>query len=256
MTTDPFFDSADDDQEALVISIDAFEGPLDLLLHLVRQRRVEIEQVSILAVVDQYIAWVRSAQSFRLELAADWLVMMANLAYLKSKILLPAPKDEKAAASAVVEDLAVRLRRLDALRSIGEALMFRPRLGVDWFASPALDAAKGPGKRLDASLHAILSAYVREARYTLQPAQAPVRKPHVTLSVEEAIAALGDSWIPDDRFASILTFVDRETSVDIIHARSKIASTYVAALELAKRGKVEVQQQDLAIGIKSTGGAR
>lgn len=74
--------------------------------------------------------------------------------------------------------------------------------------------------------------------------------------MEEAIAALGDSWIPDDRFASILTFVDRETSVDIIHARSKIASTYVAALELAKRGKVEVQQQDLAIGIKSTGGAR
>jgi len=248
------FDERTSDDESLVVNIDAFEGPLDLLLTLVRARKLDIEQVSVLAVVDQFIAWMRSAQSLRLELAGDWLVMMATLALLKSRLLLPASKDEKAVALAAVEDIAARLRRLDAIRAIGESLTARAKLGVDWFAPPPTDVGRGPGKRLEATLHAILSAYVREARYTLAPRAAPVRKPHVVLSVEDAIAHLAQSFIPCDRFTSILDLVPSTASVDAIHARSKIASTYVASLELAKRGRVEIEQQEFLIGVRGTNG--
>lgn len=244
------FEGGRDPADVLVVTTDAFEGPLDLLLHLVRAKKVEIERISVLDVVDQFLVWMNTASEMRLELAADWLVMMANLAFIKSKLLLPVPKDEKAAAEAVVEDLTVRLRRLDAIRSIAEALGSRARLGIDWYGPAAAETNKGPGKRLEASLHAILSAYVQEARYTLIPQQAPVRKPHVVLSVEDAIANLNKAEVPTDRFASVLEFVASEPAFDAIHARSRIASTYVAALELAKRGRVDVEQQDVAVGIR------
>ncbi|AOG03388.1 scpA/B family protein (plasmid) [Bosea sp. RAC05] len=250
------FASGRDPADVLVVTTDAFEGPLDLLLHLVRAKKVEIERISVLDVVDQFILWMTTAREMRLELAADWLVMMANLAFIKSKLLLPVPKDERAAAEAVVEDLTVRLRRLDAIRSIAEALGGRARLGIDCFGPGLPDAAKGPGKRLEASLHAILSAYVQEARYTLVPQQAPVRNPHHVLTVEDAIAHLGKADVPTDRFASVLEFVSPEPPHDLIHARSRIASTYVAALELAKRGRVEVEQHPVVIGIRRIEEAR
>lgn len=233
-------DVREPDAETLLVAQDAYEGPLDLLVDLVRAKKVDIGAISILEVVDSFFAWMRQAREMRLELAADWLVMMATLAWLKSKLLLPAPKEDTDKARAVIEDLAIRLKRLDALRSIVDALQQRPRLGQTWHAPGSLDDRSGPGKRLDATLHALLVAYKKDARHTIGKPPPPVRKPFLVMSVEEAIKFLStlegfDEWRP------LLGSLPPLQPVDVIHARSRIASTYVAALELAKRGKLGIQ---------------
>lgn len=236
-------DVREPDAEVLLVSQDAYEGPLDLLVDLVRAKKVDIGAISILEVVDSFFAWMRQAREMRLELAADWLVMMATLAWLKSKLLLPAPKEDTEKARAVIEDLAVRLKRLDAIRSIVDALQQRPRLGHTWHEPGSLDDRSGPGKRLDATLHALLVAYKKDARHTVGKPPPPVRKPFLVMSVEEAIRYLsslgdGEDWIP------LLRNLPPLKPVDAIHARSRIASTYVAALELAKRGRIDVRPSE------------
>lgn len=236
-------DVREPDAETLLVSQDAYEGPLDLLVDLVRAKKVDIGAISILDVVDSFFAWMRQAREMRLELAADWLVMMATLAWLKSKLLIPAPKEDTEKARAVIEDLAIRLKRLDAIRSIVDALQQRPRLGHTWHAPGSLDERAGPGKRLDATLHALLVAYKKDARHTVGKPPPPVRKPFLVMSVEEAIRYLssmegGEDWRP------LLGNLPPLKPVDAIHARSRIASTYVAALELAKRGRLDIRPSE------------
>ena len=236
-------DVRDPDAETLLVAQDAYEGPLDLLVDLVRAKKVDIGAISILAVVDSFFAWMRQAREMRLELAADWLVMMATLAWLKSKRLLPAPNEDTERARAVIEDLAVRLKRLDALRSIVDALQQRPRLGQTWHAPGSLDDRAGPGKRLDATLHALLVAYKRDARHTVGKPPPPVRKPFLVVSVEEAIRFLSELEGYDD-WRPLLSTLPPVRPVDAIHARSRIAAAYVAALELAKRGRMGIQPSE------------
>ena len=229
--------------DVLMVSQDAYEGPLDLLLDLVRAKKVDISAISILSVVDSFLSWMATARSMRLELAADWLVMMANLAFLKSRLLLPTPRDASTdKARAMVEDLAVQLRRREAIRALMESILQRPRIGVQWHAPGATLPPQREGKRLDGNLHALLVAYKREARLTVVPQAAPVRKPFHLMSVEDAISHVIDLGLDRDIAVSLYDLLPPATPTDPMHARSRIAATYVATLELAKRGKVVISQ--------------
>ncbi len=135
-------------EPAFTVDLDGFEGPLDLLLELARRQRVDLARISILALAEQYLRFVEAARKLRLELAADYLVMAAWLAFLKSRLLLPAPaQPTEMDAPALAEGLAQRLRALAAIRKAGEYLMSRPRLGRDFFARGEPEAVEPIGAR-------------------------------------------------------------------------------------------------------------
>lgn len=235
------FDQDLADEGMMHIELPAYEGPLFLLLELARAKKIDLTAISILDIADQFLAWFHRAKDMRIELAADWLVMAATLALLKSRMLIPVPKDERAAAEALLEDLATRLRRLDAVRLIADELLARRRIGTHWHR-PIVSESDGPGrKHLDATLHALLSAYVREAAITMRPQQAPVRRPFLVLTVEDAIRHLQESDALTEEWQLLSRVVPKGRNVDAIHARSKVAASYVASLEMAKRGEVEIE---------------
>src|SRR5262245_30428768 len=166
MTTDPQpfeteFEERASDEPALMVDVEGFEGPLDLLLMLARQQKVDLAKISILALADQYLAFIEEARKLRLELAADYLVMAAWLAYLKSRLLLPeAAGPEEPSAEDLANALAWRLKRLEAFREVASRLMGRPQLDRDVFArgdpEPIADI-KHP--QWSATLYDLLSAY-------------------------------------------------------------------------------------------------
>lgn len=237
-------------EERILVAQDAYEGPLDLLLDLVRARKVDVSAISILQVIDSFFEWMARARDMRLELAADWLVMLATLCFLKSKLLVPTARDESTdRAQVMIEDLALRLRRTEAMRGVAEDLQRRPRLGVQWFAMGRDAEPEGAAKRLEANLHNLLVAYYREARHTLGRPPAPVRKPFQVYSVEEAVAHLRALGLPADVANSLRSILPAATGGDRMLARSRIASTYVACLELAKRGEMLVAQDEAGIWI-------
>src|SRR5919106_6948522 len=122
------------DHPGFVVDLDGFEGPIDLLLSLAREQKVDLAKISILALAEQYLAYLQRARNLKLELAADYLVMAAWLAYLKSRLLLPeAPGDDEPSGAELAEALALRLRRLAAIRRAAEELMARPRPGYERF---------------------------------------------------------------------------------------------------------------------------
>ena len=153
-------------EPAFTVDLDGFEGPLDLLLELARRQRVDLARISILALAEQYLRFVEAARKLRLELAADYLVMAAWLAFLKSRLLLPAPSEPaELDAPALAEGLAQRLRALAAIRKAGEYLMGRPRLGRDFFARGEAGGAVDTSGRIayQANLYDLLAAYARQS---------------------------------------------------------------------------------------------
>lgn len=233
-----------DPADRLLLDLPTYEGPLDLLVELARAQKVDLTIINVLHIADQFLIWFRRAGDLNLELAADWLVMAATLALLKSRILIPSAKEERAAAEAAFEDLASRLRRLESIRRIVDELSERRRLGLHWHRPIQIESDRGPVKRLDANLHALLTAYVREARITLAPAQAPVRTPYLVMSVEEAIRHIEASGVLGSTWQPILSIIPSTPAADETHQRSRIAASYVAALELGKRGLVEIEQME------------
>src|SRR5271163_3506648 len=154
------------DEPAFKVDLDGFEGPLDLLLELARRQKVDLVRISILELANQYLAFVEAARELRLELAADYLVMAAWLAYLKSRLLLPVPpKAEAEDAAGLADALARRLRRLEQIRRAAELLINRPRIGRDVFARGAPEAIASSTKiTYEATLYDLLSAYARQSQ--------------------------------------------------------------------------------------------
>ena len=156
-------ESADrgDSEPSFVVDIDGFEGPLDLLLELARRQKVDLARSSVLALAEQYLAFIEQAQKVRLELAADYLEIAAWLAYLKSRLLLPEPpKAEEPGAAELAEALARRLQRLEQIRLAAEKLINRPRFGRDFFARGEPEAvAITKRSQYEASLYDLLAAY-------------------------------------------------------------------------------------------------
>lgn len=228
-------------EPALVIDVAGFEGPLDLLLHLARGQKVDLSRISVLALVEQYLEFIESARRVRLELAADYLVMAAWLAYLKSRLLIPQQKNsEEPSGEEMAETLAFRLKRLEAMREASARLTGRNRLGVDVFARGMPEhIPEKAGHVFDANLYDLLSAYsmLRQRQAVTQVTIARREVWSLSDAREILLLLLGEDfgWTSLDRYlARYLTAPgDRATA---------IASSFAASLELVREGKLEIRQ--------------
>lgn len=226
----------------LIVDVDGFEGPLDLLLTLARQQKVDLTRISVLALAEQYLDFIERAAHRQLELAADYLVMAAWLAYLKSRLLVPAPNEpEGESAADLASALAFRLRRLEAFRAAAAALVARPQLGRDVFARGAPEpVADVKRPEWSASVYDLLAAYARQRR---KSALARVRfAPRAVWSLAQAREALerlvgrsGEDW---SRFDAFLAAYALEPAM----RASALASSFAASLELAREGTLELHQ--------------
>lgn len=228
-------------EASLIVDVEGFEGPLDLLLTLARQQKVDLAKISILALADQYLVFIEAARRLHLELAGDYLVMAAWLAYLKSRLLIPvASEAEGASAAELATALALRLRRLEAIRAAAAALSERPQLGRDVFqrgAPEPVATIKRP--EWSATLYDLLSAY--SAQRQLQ-ARSRVRfKPRAVWSLADARAVLERlvgttaDWARLDDF--LLAY-----AVEPAMRTTALASSFAATLELVREGALEVSQ--------------
>ncbi len=226
----------------LIVDVDGFEGPLDLLLTLSRTQKVDLRRISVLALAEQYLGFVEAAREMRIELAADYLVMAAWLAYLKSRLMLPPdPKEEGPSASDLAAHLAFQLERLQAMRDVGARLMARDRLGRDVFARGAVEAvARRRTVRFEASLLDLMQAYARlRTRDEFRPY---VMDRDAVLSMEEALAKLRPLIGFAGNWADLVSFLPPEWRGEPARRRSAVAATFAAALELVKAGQVELRQ--------------
>ncbi|MGQ3670869.1 segregation and condensation protein A [Xanthobacter sp. TB0136] len=234
----------DGDEGAFVVDLDGFEGPLDLLLALARTQKVDLSRISILALADQYIAFIEQARRGRLELAADYLVMAAWLAYLKSRLLLPAPPQEEGPSA---EELAAaftrRLRYLERIREAAAQMMARPQLGRDVFARVVPEAEKDPARPVVymSTLYELLSAYARQRQ--TQVLSTVTLKVRAVWSLADARARLErllgadilEDWMRLDQF--LIQYVAQPDQ-----RATALASSFSASLEMVREGVLDMRQ--------------
>ncbi len=226
--------------DVLTVDIDGWEGPLDLLLALARSQKVDLRALSILALVDQYLAYVDQARSLNLELAADYLVMAAWLAYLKSALLLPRDPEVEPSPEELALRLQLRLERLNAMRESGARLLARDRLGRDVFVRGAPEGLRTVRKALwQAEIYDLIAAYGRVSARTRPVMHIVANRPVMTLEVAlERVARLLGAQVD---WATIEAFLPPQA--DGPFRKSALASSFLAALELARQGRVELQQK-------------
>ena len=230
-------------EPSLVVDVAGFEGPLDLLLHLARHQKVDLSRISVLALVEQYLAFIERVRSLRLELAADYLVTAAWLAYLKSKLLIPKKLDDDGeSGEEMAAVLQFRLKRLEAMRDAASRLVNRNRLGRDVFARgmPELVIVEKRNE-YSATLYDLLSAYAAQ-RQKQAVSSVTISRPGIwTLkqarAVLERLVGSIDDWAALDSFLIdyLVSPKDRATA---------IASSFAASLELVREGKIDVRQDE------------
>ncbi len=226
---------------ALYLELDGWEGPLDLLLDLARRQKVDLKSISILALVDQYVSYIERAEALRLEIAADYLVMAAWLAYLKSAMLLPKDEQEDPSPEELALRLQLRLQRLGAMREAAARLLARDRLGRDVFARGAPEGLHIVRRsQWQCSWFDLVQAY-GEVQRRNEPVVHMVReRPVMTLdaALERVSTMLGVTlnWL------ELRSFLPRHSDPRL--ARSALASSFVAALELARTGFAELRQEE------------
>lgn len=226
-------------EDTLTLDLDAWEGPLDLLLSLARAQKVDLRQISILQLVEQYLAVIGRADTLKLELAADWLVMAAWLAYLKSALLLPRDPAAEPDPDALALRLQHRLERLHAMREAGARLMACDRLGRDvWPRGVPEGLRTVRHARWQASLYDLIAAYGRVSART-RPALHIVRSREV-MTLEDALARVGALLDHRLDWTALEAFLPDAASAQL--HRSARASSFLAALELARQGRVELRQ--------------
>lgn len=232
--------------ESLTLELGAWEGPLDLLLALARAQKVDLHQISILELVDQYLDYLKRAGAVQLEQAADYLVMAAWLAYLKSCLLLPKTEQEDPSPEELAFRLQQRLRRLDAMREAGARLMARDRIDRDVFGRGAPEGLATDKKVLwQASLYDLFGAYGRVKARTAPVLHQVSRRPVFTLEaalhrIEAMLGRIGD-WTA---IAAFLPRANETGQSGPDFRRSALASTVVATLELARRGSLDLRQDE------------
>ena len=236
-------------QQALVVSLEGFEGPLDVLLALARTQKVDLAKISVLALADQYLVFVAQALKLRLELAADYLVMAAWLAYLKSKLLLPreAGTEDQPTGDELAARLAFRLKRLEAMRNAAAGLMTRKRLGRDIFARGMPEGVRTIRVRqYTAVIYDLLKAYAEQRRRTTKRVHVIPRR--TVWSIKEARQRLealvgqltseaAGQWLQLDKYLE-------QYLANPEVARTAVASSFGAALEMAREGLVEISQAE------------
>ena len=231
------------DEPALLIDVEGFEGPLDLLLALARQQKVDLAKISILALADQYLAFVEEARKLRLELAADYLVMAAWIAYLKSRLLLPdthAPEGQSAEDMALA--LALRLKRLEAIRAVAKQLFERAQLDRDVFRRgqpEPIAHIKHP--QYTATLYDLLTAYASQ-RQKLALSHVRMAKRTVWSLAEarqalERLVGTASDWTRIDEY--LIAYI-----VEPSQRATVLASSFASMLELVREGIAEIHQQE------------
>ncbi len=225
--------------EELTLNLDGWEGPLDLLLNLARGQKVDLAQISILQLVDQYTDYIANARALKLEIAADYLVMAAWLAYLKSCLLLPKDSEQDPSPEEVALRLQMRLQRLDAMREAGARLLGRDRVGRDVFVRGAPEGLRLVRKSAwQVSPFELFSAYGTVKARTA-PAMHVVHARSV-MTLDDAIDRVGRMIGMAIDWTEIGQFLP--DTQDPAYRRSALASSFVAALELARRGRLDLRQ--------------
>ena len=227
------------DENVLTIDIEGWEGPLDLLLALARNQKVDLRHLSILALVEQYLVFIDEAHALKLELAADYLVMAAWLAYLKSALLLPKDQTIDPSPEELALRLQMRLERLNAMRESGARLMARDRIGRDIFLRGNPEGLRVVKARAwECEYFDLITAY-GQVKARTQPVMHVVKKRQV-MTLEEALERVSSMIGRAIEWTAIEAFLP--VSADPALRKSALASSFVATLELAKRGVIDLQQ--------------
>jgi len=227
--------------DELNLTLDGWEGPLDLLLNLARVQKVDLAQISILQLVEQYLTYLAEARALKLEIAADYLVMAAWLAYLKSCLLLPKDPEQDPSPEEIALRLQLRLQRLDAMREAGARLLGRDRIGRDVFLRGAPEGLRLVRKADWQVREFDLFAAYGAVRARTQPAMHVVHARSV-MTLEEAIERVSKMI----GMALDWTFLEAFLPIteDLQLRRSALASSFLAALELARRGRLDIAQDE------------
>ncbi|MDE0373821.1 MAG: ScpA family protein [Rhodospirillales bacterium] len=225
--------------DAFFLSLDAYEGPIDLLLTLARRQKVDLAEISILELAEQYLAFVEGARRLNLEVAAGHLVTAAWLAYMKSRLLLPESEEEQLTGEELAEALRFRIVRLDAMRRHGELLFRRPLLGRDRHArGETRPRAEKVETAVDATFHDLIVAYAGICRRR-QPPPLAVR-PKRLYSVKTATGWIRNRLAGLQQWATLAGFLPRDDPSPV--RRSAYASVFVASLELVRGGELDMRQ--------------
>ncbi|MDB5678330.1 MAG: chromosome segregation protein ScpA [Sphingomonas bacterium] len=230
----------DSDPDTLTLDLEGWEGPLDLLLALARAQKVDLKQISILALVEQYLVYVEQARALKLEVAADYLVMAAWLAYLKSALLLPRDPEVEPSPEDLALRLQMRLERLNAMRDAGARLLARDRLGRDVFRRAAPEGLRTVRKaQWQAEIYDLIAAYGQVTARN-RPVFHVVHE-RAVMTLDAALERVSRLLGLQVDWATIESFLP--DTLDGPFRKSALASSFVAALELARMGKAELRQQ-------------
>ena len=228
-------------ENVLEVDVDGFEGPLDILLNLARLQKVDLKQISILQLAEQYLEFIGKVQSLKIEIAADYLVMASWLAYLKSRLLLPKENDdENVSAEEMAARLVFQLQRLEAMRDASAKLMTRNQLGRDFFSRGMPEGIRVKREsHYDASLYELLTSYstqrLRKYYASWKPTELPI------LSIERAKMRLERMLGKMDDWEEFDMIVMKELK-EPVKRRTTAASSFSAMLEFVRNGKLEIHQ--------------
>ena len=237
----PSNQNAGGEDEALYLELENWEGPLDLLLDMARRQKVDLKQISILALVDQYLQYIEQAEALKLEVAADYLVMAAWLAYLKSALLLPKEEQEDPSPEELALRLQLRLQRLSAMRESAARLMARDRLGRDVFVGGAPEGLRVLRTNAWAcDWYSLVRAY-GDVKLRTEPVVHMVRERPV-MTLDSALNRVSTMLGVTLDWLELRSFLPGGAEPRL--RRSALASSFVAALELARLGKAEIRQED------------
>lgn len=229
--------------EVLYVDVDGYEGPLDLLLDLARRQKVDLAAISVLALAEQYLAFIDTIREKRIEVAADYLVMAAWLAYLKSRLMVPkAPSDDEPTGEMLAAMLQFRLKRLEAMRRAASQLMNRPRLGFQVYARGMPEPIEIDRTNIwDASLYDLLKAYATQRERGAETHYSPLQRTVWSLQDARDILQrlIGDSvdWVPMDTYLSAYLATPAERA-------TVRASSFASSLELVRQGKIDLRQTE------------
>ena len=229
--------------DKFIVDINGFDGPLELLLSLAQKQKVDLKEISITELVDQYLSFVKNASQLKLELAADYLMMASYLTYLKSRILLP--KDcfeDELTASEIEKNLAYKLKRLSEIKNCTDELFLKPKLGIDFFKRGFHENNdKRVIKKLDASLIEILRAY---AKVNSKKVFAPLKFIRESIyKIDEALKSIVGLVSKGKNWVLLQEIIPREWKGSKVKVRSAMATTFAASLELVKSGDCILEQR-------------
>ena len=236
--------------ETLIVDVDGFEGPLDLLLTMSRTQKVDLRKISVLGLAVQYLSFIAKAKDLRIELAADYLVMAAWLAFLKSRLLLPPdPSQSEPSGDELAAHLAFQLERLQAMRDSAAILMARDRLGRDRFGRAITeDVMRRKTVNYTANLLDLMQGYARiRTKDDFRPF---IMDRESVFTMEQALERMRGLIGYSGHWTDIVSYLPDGWSGDPKKRRSATASTFAAALELAKEGKIEIRQEDIFLPIQ------